>query len=140
MQVVKLLSEKECKELEELCGRCLADELFTMIPFHNGNKVRRSCLPLCRPDPVSLLLAPPPPPPSCLCVPLACLQVFVATGDIASMWIRDSAVQLGTIVPRMTHQPALRLLVEGAVRTQASGWCRLYVSALSALPPSSLGA
>lgn len=44
----------------------------------------------------------------------------MATGDIPFMWIRDSAVQWGALLPRMVHQPALRLLVEGAVRTQVS--------------------
>lgn len=46
------------------------------------------------------------------------LQFFVATGDIPFMWIRDSAVQLGALVPRIPQRAALRLLVEGAVRTQ----------------------
>lgn len=46
------------------------------------------------------------------------LQFFVATGDIPFMWIRDSAVQLGALVPRIPQRPALRLLVDGAVRTQ----------------------
>ncbi len=45
-------------------------------------------------------------------------QVFVATGDITESWTRDSAVQLGAIIPRMSHWPALRVLLEGAVRTQ----------------------
>lgn len=48
------------------------------------------------------------------------LQFFVATGDIPFMWIRDSAVQLGVLVPRIPQRPALRLLVEGAVRTQVT--------------------
>lgn len=34
------------------------------------------------------------------------------------MWIRDGALQLGALIPRMSSQPFLRLLVEGAVRTQ----------------------
>ena len=46
------------------------------------------------------------------------VQVFVATGDIPYMWIRDSAVQLAPLVARMSRRPALRRLVEGAVRTQ----------------------
>jgi len=46
------------------------------------------------------------------------VQFFVATGDIPFMWIRDSAVQLGALMPRTAKHPALRLLVEGAVRTQ----------------------
>ena len=37
---------------------------------------------------------------------------------VCCRWIRDSAVQLGSLMPRMTRRPALRMLVEGAVRTQ----------------------
>lgn len=40
------------------------------------------------------------------------------TGDITESWTRDSAVQIGAIIPRMSQWPAVRLLVEGAVRTQ----------------------
>lgn len=56
-------------------------------------------------------------------------QAFVATGDIDDMWTRDSAVQMGIYMGRMTAsssstpatagQPWLRLLVEGAIRRQA---------------------
>jgi uncharacterized protein len=45
--------------------------------------------------------------------------VFVATGDIDDMWIRDSAVQLSIYFPRMASRPALRKVMEGAIRTQA---------------------
>lgn len=83
-QVAQLLTDKEHAELEALCGRCLADQLFTANAEGNGHKV------------------------------------FVATGDIPAMWIRDSAVQLGSLIPRMAQQPALRLIVEGGVRTQAT--------------------
>ncbi|KAL4425793.1 hypothetical protein ABPG75_009809 [Micractinium tetrahymenae] len=81
--VLKLLTDSERKELEELCGRCLFEQLKMTIGYGNGHKF------------------------------------FVATGDIPFMWIRDSAVQLGALMPRMQQRPALRLLVEGAVRTQA---------------------
>lgn len=59
-------------------------------------------------------------------------QTFVATGDIDSMWTRDSAVQMGIYVGRMAAahssttakemipgQPYLRPIVEGAIRRQA---------------------
>lgn len=46
----------------------------------------------------------------------------MATGDISEMWIRDSAVQLGMLLPRLEGRPSLRLLVEGAVRTQVCAW------------------
>jgi meiotically up-regulated gene 157 (Mug157) protein len=46
-------------------------------------------------------------------------RVFVATGDIDDMWIRDSSVQLGIYLPRMARRPALRRVLEGAIRTQA---------------------
>jgi meiotically up-regulated gene 157 (Mug157) protein len=35
------------------------------------------------------------------------------------MWIRDSAVQMATYLPRITRRPALRSAVEGAIRAQA---------------------
>jgi uncharacterized protein len=45
--------------------------------------------------------------------------VFVATGDIDDMWIRDSTVQLSIYFPRLATQPALRSILEGAMRAQA---------------------
>jgi len=45
--------------------------------------------------------------------------VFVATGDIDDMWIRDSAVQLSIYFPRIAERPALRRVIEGAIRAQA---------------------
>lgn len=45
--------------------------------------------------------------------------VFVATGDIDDMWIRDSSVQLSIYFPRLAAHPALRPILEGAMRAQA---------------------
>ena len=44
---------------------------------------------------------------------------FVATGDIPSMWIRDSSVQMAIYFPRSLSKPSLRLLLEGTLRMQA---------------------
>lgn len=44
---------------------------------------------------------------------------FISTGDIKDMWIRDSAVQVGIYLSRVSKRPALRRLVEGALRAQA---------------------
>ena len=113
-EVESLLSKEERQQLRQLCGRCLYYQLNVSVSYGNSHKVRGragACRPL-----------------RCCCrchhsVPLPLLlQVFVATGDIPYMWIRDSAVQLGPLVARMSHRPALRLLVEGAVRTQVRPW------------------
>ncbi|KAL4449424.1 hypothetical protein ABPG77_007068 [Micractinium sp. CCAP 211/92] len=44
---------------------------------------------------------------------------FVATGDLPLMWIRDSAVQIDVLLPRIAKRPALRRVIEGAIRAQA---------------------
>lgn len=47
-------------------------------------------------------------------------SAFTTTaGDINSMWIRDSAVQIGIYLPRIKKHPALRMVIEGAIRAQA---------------------
>lgn len=43
----------------------------------------------------------------------------VLTGDIAAMWLRDSAVQMASYIPRVPRRPALRQTLEGAIRAQA---------------------
>ena len=35
------------------------------------------------------------------------------------MWIRDSAFQIGVLMPKISKRPALRFLVEGGIRLQA---------------------
>ena len=35
------------------------------------------------------------------------------------MWLRDSSVQMAIYLPRMEQHPALRLVIEGAIRLQA---------------------
>lgn len=45
---------------------------------------------------------------------------FVSTGDIAAEWLRDSAVQMATYMPRVGQRPALRRVIEGAIRAQAN--------------------
>lgn len=47
------------------------------------------------------------------------LWTFVATGDLPLMWIRDSAVQINVLLPRIRKRPALRRPIEGAIRAQA---------------------
>ena len=46
-------------------------------------------------------------------------EVFVATGDIAFMWIRDSAVQMSIYLNHHMDKPWMRFLVEGAIRRNA---------------------
>jgi meiotically up-regulated gene 157 (Mug157) protein len=43
----------------------------------------------------------------------------VLTGDIHAVWLRDSAVQMATYIPRIARRPALRQTLEGAIRAQA---------------------
>lgn len=46
-------------------------------------------------------------------------DVYVATGDIDLMWVRDSVVQMTIYLRYMNAMPWLRLLVEGVVRRNA---------------------
>jgi meiotically up-regulated gene 157 (Mug157) protein len=46
-------------------------------------------------------------------------EVFVATGDIDYMWIRDSVVQMSSYLNHHMDKPWLRFLVEGAIRRNA---------------------
>lgn len=47
------------------------------------------------------------------------LWTFFATGDLPLMWLRDSAFQIGVLLPRLRQRPILRRVVEGAIRAQA---------------------
>lgn len=44
---------------------------------------------------------------------------FFATGDLPLMWIRDSAFQIGVLLPKVKSRPSLRLVIEGGIRQQA---------------------
>jgi uncharacterized protein len=46
-------------------------------------------------------------------------EVFVATGDIDEMWIRDSVVQMSIYLKHVPAQPWLRFVIEGAIRRNA---------------------
>ncbi|VEU24365.1 DEKNAAC105683 [Brettanomyces naardenensis] len=46
-------------------------------------------------------------------------RTFVATGDIAAEWLRDSARQLSVYMPFIRHDEQLRNLVKGAIVQQA---------------------
>eukprot|EP00879_Flechtneria_rotunda_P023909 GHRR01025321.1.p1 GENE.GHRR01025321.1~~GHRR01025321.1.p1 ORF type:complete len:482 (+),score=117.16 GHRR01025321.1:312-1757(+) len=43
----------------------------------------------------------------------------VLTGDIPAMWLRDSAVQMASYFPRVAKRPAIRIVLEGAIRVQS---------------------
>jgi hypothetical protein len=43
----------------------------------------------------------------------------VLTGDIPAMWTRDSAVQMASYFPRISKRPAIRQMLEGAIRAQS---------------------
>jgi hypothetical protein len=43
----------------------------------------------------------------------------VLTGDIPAVWLRDSAVQMATYLPRIARRPGVRQTIEGAIRAQA---------------------
>jgi hypothetical protein len=43
----------------------------------------------------------------------------VLTGDIPAMWIRDSAVQMPYYFPRISRRPAMRQVLEGAIRAHS---------------------
>lgn len=45
--------------------------------------------------------------------------VFVATGDIPDMWIRDSSVQLSPYLSLAQASPTVQRIIEGALKTQA---------------------
>lgn len=44
---------------------------------------------------------------------------IVLTGDIPAMWLRDSAVQMATYLPRVHKRPSIKHVLEGAIRSQA---------------------
>ncbi len=48
-------------------------------------------------------------------------MTYVQTGDINSMWLRDSSVQVAIYIPYMVKNAAIRMLLEGAIRKLAHG-------------------
>ncbi len=46
-------------------------------------------------------------------------DAYVATGDITSMWIRDSVVQMSIYMKHVADQPWLRFILDGAIRRNA---------------------
>jgi meiotically up-regulated gene 157 (Mug157) protein len=46
-------------------------------------------------------------------------DVFVATGDIDAMWIRDSVVQMTIYLKHVTSHPWLRFIIDGTIRRNA---------------------
>lgn len=43
----------------------------------------------------------------------------VHAGDIPDMWIRDSSVQLGVLLPRIKGNSYIQSIIEGAINMQA---------------------
>lgn len=48
-------------------------------------------------------------------------MTYVQTGDINSMWLRDSSVQMGIYYPYIVENSALRFSLEGTIRKLANG-------------------
>ena len=61
----------------------------------------------------------------------------VLTGDIAAVWLRDSAVQMATYLPRIARQPGVRQTIEGAIRAQAFFILQVRLSTVHALDSAS---
>ena len=47
------------------------------------------------------------------------ISFFDVARDLPLMWIRDSAFQIGVLIPKISKRPSLRFLVEGGIRLQA---------------------
>ncbi len=48
-------------------------------------------------------------------------DTYVITGDIAAMWLRDSAAQVWPYLPLTRTDPAMRTLIAGVINRQADG-------------------
>jgi hypothetical protein len=124
-QVRALLSDAERRQLAALCGRCLYHSLTNVLVGHDlgywvfvatGELEKHSPCYICTSySTLSLNLVP-------WCAPSTShptARPAPPAGDIPDMWIRDSSVQLAIYLPRAPRRPALRRLIEGALRTQA---------------------
>ena len=47
------------------------------------------------------------------------LLIQTLSRDLPLMWIRDSAFQIGVLLPKIKFRPSLRLIIEGGIRQQA---------------------
>lgn len=129
--VAALLSDEEKKELRALCGRTLYHSYATgWVTHETGLWTFVATGAACMVLPLLLYDARPHMIGTATCV-LPFLNTNPsrswAAGDLPLMWIRDSAVQINVLLPRIRKRPALRRPIEGAIRAQAfyilQVWC-----------------
>lgn len=97
-----------------LCGRCLYHTLQTCVRVHGTGEstfVGTRCH--------AVITSTTPSQPNSASKHQRKLTPRAATGDIDDMWLRDSSVQMAIYLPRMEQHPALRRVIEGAIRLQA---------------------
>ena len=116
--VLALLTAEEQDDIMALCGRCLYHTLQTCVRVHGIGEstfVGEYAAGACSGFFFSVAA------PSELTAPddRRQLTAGAATGDIDDMWLRDSSVQMAIYLPRIEQHPALRRIIEGAIRLQA---------------------